>query len=500
MPEIIFHHPFMFYLLLLVPVFIGVFRLRLRKQRRDMLRFGVGTTDRRTNHVSLEPWRLAILVVATVLIILALTRPAINPHAKMIPREGRDVVFLLDVSNSMLAEDRLPNRLLSAKASIAECVDSLDDHRVGLVVFAGSSSIVCPLTMDTDFFLNSLEKVGPGSVAHGGTRIGDAVLKVCDKLFSDNDQGYKDIILISDGGDQSEGVAKAIAEMNNKQVRLIAIGLGDQNQGSRIPVPQTTKNKSQFLMYKNQVVWSKLDGAHLSEMVKECNQGAYLPVGTRQMRLDQIYHRLSAQGGTQQLAEESVIAYDDIFQWFIAIAFVLLVLMALVPHTKTKKGHAEGSTGVSPAQQPKHATSTLVLLVTILTFIFTPSANASPTPDARSDYLKGNTHYRAGEYSEASISYESALKQQPAAQLIRNITYNLGNAYFKASKKAETNYESLSLVNQSLTIYRRVLLQNSNDHDAAVNNELARLERRSLEITIKKEEQRRKEMRTTHCR
>ncbi len=478
-------------LLLLVPVFVVVFRLRLKKQRQDMELFGVGGRARRTNHVSMEPWRLGLLVLATIFIILALTRPAINPHAKMIPREGRDVVFLLDVSKSMLAEDRLPNRLASAKASIAECVNSLDDHRVGLVVFAGSSSIVCPLTMDTDFFLSSLEKAGPDSVAHGGTRIGDALLKVCDKLFSDNDQGYKDIVLISDGGDQSEGVAKAIEEMNLKQVRLIAIGVGDPNQGARIPMQASPDNKSDYLLYKKQVVWSKLDGAHLSEMVKQCNQGAYLPVGTRQMHLDQIYHRLSEQGGTQQLAEESVIAYDDIFQWFVALAFLLLVLMALVPHTKARQGNAERGTGVPPVQQPINL-SVLILAITLT--LTSQSDAAADSQDPQTLYQKGNTQYRAGEFSEAVTSYEMALRQQPSGPLIRDVTYNLGNAYFKASKKAETSYESLSLVNQSVTMYRRVLLQNRNDHNAAVNNELARVERRVLAAKIKEDEKRRQEM------
>jgi len=268
MKPMIFHQPMMLLLLLLVPVFVAVFRLRIVRQRKDMERFGEGAKDRRSEHFSMEPWRLGLLVMATIMIIVALTRPAIHPHPQMIPRDGRDVVFLLDVSKSMLAEDRLPNRLLSAKSAIAECVQSLDDHRVGLVVFAGSSSIVCPLTMDTDFFMNSLEKVGPESVAHGGTRIGDALLKVCDKLFSETDQGYKDIVLISDGGDQSDGLKKAVEQLNEKEVRLIAIGVGDQKQGSRIPVSGSQQGPSDYMTYKNQEVWSRLDGAQLSGLVK----------------------------------------------------------------------------------------------------------------------------------------------------------------------------------------------------------------------------------------
>ncbi|MEO1855871.1 MAG: VWA domain-containing protein, partial [Rubritalea sp.] len=317
MSEIIFIQPMMLWLLLLVPAFIAVFRLRLTLQRRDLHGFGEGSRGRRSEHVSMEPWRLALLTISAITIILALSRPAINPHPKLIARDGRDVVFMLDVSKSMLAEDRLPNRLSSAKFSIAECVESLEDHRFGLVVFAGSSSIVCPLTMDKDFFLEALEKTGPDSVAHGGTRIGDALLKACDKLFSDSKHGYRDIVLVSDGGDQSEGISSAIEQLNGKQIRLLAIGLGDEKVGARIPSNDGT---SDYMLYKKQEVWSKLDGALLSKLVNDCKEAAYIPVGTRQMALGQIYQRISSQGGTQQLAEESVIDYDEIFHWFIAIA------------------------------------------------------------------------------------------------------------------------------------------------------------------------------------
>lgn len=285
MSEIIFQKPWMLLLLPLVGVFIVLFRLRMTKRRQDMQAFGDAAAGRGSEYRSMEPWRLLLLSLATLLTIAALTRPAANPHPKMLQREGRDVVFLLDVSKSMLAEDRLPNRLQSAKASIGECVHDLQDHRMGLVVFAGSSSIVCPLTVDKEFFLNSLEKAGPASVAHGGTRVGDALLKVCDKLFSDSDQGYKDIVLLTDGGDHGESLKKSLELVNEKQVKLIVIGLGDEEKGARIPL---VGGKSDYTLYKGQEVWSKLDSAQLGGMVGQVEQGAYLAVGTRRMNLGDI--------------------------------------------------------------------------------------------------------------------------------------------------------------------------------------------------------------------
>jgi len=479
----------MAFLFLLVPALLVMFRLRLKRQRRDMERFSIDGKRRESHYVSMEPWRLTLLLLATSLVVVALMRPAINPHAKMIPREGRDIVFLLDVSRSMLAEDRLPNRLESAKNSIAECVDSLEGNRIGLVVFAGSSSIVCPLTMDKDFFLNSLEKAGPDSVAHGGTRIADALLKVCDKLFSNDDKGYKDIILISDGGDQGKGLEKAAEELNKKQIRLIALGLGDEKQGARIPALDPKKSKSDYTLYKGEMVWSRLEAQELTKLVSLCDHGAYLSVGTRQMNLGQIYHRLSQHGGTQQLAEASVIAYDDIFQWFVGGALLLLMLMVLVPHTRKRSSMVSSSAMKGGA----------LLLLGALYFSqaslqAAPFGGASPTLDAQGYYEQGNKEYRLSAYSNAISNYESALEQQPKGALLRNVIFNLGNAYFKSSVSAETSYDALKLVNQSIEMYRKILRDNPQDMGAAVNNELARAERRKLEEKIRKEEERRKQM------
>ncbi|NWK54214.1 VWA domain-containing protein [Verrucomicrobiaceae bacterium N1E253] len=474
MKELIFYQPWMIVLLLLVPVMVVLFQLRLAKQRRDLSRFG--QSDRgskaKRSHYSMEPWRLGLLIGACLMVVIALMRPAVNPHPKLIQRDGRDLVFLLDVSKSMLADDLQPNRLEVAKNAIAECVVSLQDHRVGLVVFAGSSSIACPLTTDRNFFLNSLEKVGPDSVAHGGTRIGDALLKVCDKLFSDQDHGYKDIVLLSDGGDQSSGLGQSIDQMNALQIRLIAIGMGDPDQGARIP---SSKGASDFVMYQGQEVWTKMDGAQLSGLVKRTEQAAYLPVGKRRMNLAHIYKRLSEQGGTQMMAEESVIDYDEIFQVFIALSIFLLVVMAFTPHTFRRT----------------LIKSSMVLALLIPIIAGVGQAEAGETEAA---FSKGNSFYRKGHYEDAIAQYESALKNRGGETMTRDLSYNLGNAYYQLSKQVDNDYTALALINQSVDMYRRLLRQNDSDLQAAINNEVVRAARRKMEQKIKQDEERRQKM------
>ena len=268
--------------------------------------------------------------------------------------------------------------------------------------------------------------------------------------------------------------ARQSKQLNDKNIRLLAIGIGDEKIGARIPVADEA---SDYMVYNKQEVWSKLDGALLSKLVNNCNEAAYIPVGTRQMALDQIYQRTSSQVGTQQLAEESVIDYDEIFHWFIALGFFLLLLMALIPHTLRRPR------SLSPA-----VISSLAILLLVA-----PQSIASDK--AQTYYLQGNAEYRDGAYDNASLSFENALTEKPSTELVRDITYNLANAYFKASQTAETSYASLALVEQSIAKYRLVLLLNRNDQDAAINNELARMERKNLKLTIEEKEQKQAAMR-----
>ncbi|MFC4992476.1 VWA domain-containing protein [Rubritalea tangerina] len=474
MPDFIIQQPEMLLLLLIVPVLVAVFKWRSKLQQKDIAHFGSGVRGRRSEYFSMEPWRLVLLILATLSLIAALTRPAINPQPKMIAREGRDVVFLLDVSNSMLAEDLLPNRLDSAKDAIATCVQSLENHRVGLIVFAGSSSIKCPLTLDTGFFLESLDKAGPNSVAHGGTRIGDALLKACDKLFSDTDRGYKDIILLSDGGDQSDGMQAAIEQLNKNQVRLIAIGLGDPNQGARIPNPYSNAT-SEFLMYKGAEVWSKLDAKLISQLVDQTQHAAYIPVDTRKMQLDEIYAKLSASGDTQQLAEESVMVYEEIFHWFIGLTLLLLSLMMLTPHHYRRlRAH------------PHQALQSAIIILTLL--ITHASADTS-------DFFKlGNQSYRNQQFEKSIEYYQQALEQSSSATTRLTLRYNLANAYYQSALHANSPYDALTHIEHSIQHYRIVLDYDRSHSPAGINNELARTLRKQLKTRIEHEEEKRKQM------
>ncbi|OQX84388.1 MAG: hypothetical protein B6D63_04810 [Candidatus Latescibacteria bacterium 4484_7] len=274
-------------------------------------------------------WKAALIVLSLAFIIFALARPAWNPKPQVVKRKGRDIVFVLDVSKSMLAEDLRPNRLERAKLAIKDLVDRLEGDRVGLVVFAGTAVVKCPLTLDYNFFEMILDNVSTESVSRGGTMIGDAIRKALDEAFDDQQKKYKDIILITDGEDHDSFPVQAAEEAGKRGVRIIAIGLGNEDQGSRIPITDENGNR-RFLTYKGREVWTRLDAETLRKMVNATPGGKYLNVATGTIDLGDVYTKLIAGEEKREIESKTIKLYEEKFQIFIAFALFLLGLEIVV--------------------------------------------------------------------------------------------------------------------------------------------------------------------------
>jgi len=313
-------------LLWVIPFLFAVFVYARQKRRRAIEMFiDAGLLDRIHISVnnSMRLWKAALLLISVMFIVFALTRPAWNPKPETIERRGRDVVFLLDVSKSMLAEDLVPNRLERAKLAIRDCVERLQGDRVGLVAFAGTAAIKCPLTLDYGFFQLMLDRISTDGISRGGTMIGDAIRKTMTDVFDDQAKEYKDIILITDGEDHDSFPVEAAKKAGDRGIRLIAIGLGDENEGKRIPITDENGRKI-FLKYKGQEIWSKLDADTLRKMVNATPGGKYFNVATGTIDLGNVYMQLIASAEKKALESETIKRYEEKFQIFLAIGFVLL--------------------------------------------------------------------------------------------------------------------------------------------------------------------------------
>ncbi len=287
-------------------------------------------------HVSLKKqiFKALLLIAAFISIVTALTEPKWNPQAQKIKREGRDVVILLDTSRSMLAEDIKPNRLERAKIAITDLMETLQGDRIAIVTFAGNSTVKCPLTQDYAFVRTALADISTESTSRGGTLIGDAIRKAAEEVFDRKSREYKDIILITDGEDHESFPIQAAEKAASEGIRIIAIGLGDENEGSRIPItgPDGAKN---FLKYEGQEVWSKVDGDTLRKVVYATEGGKYLSVepGTT-LNLGEIYDKLIASAEKRELESVTMTRYDEKFQIFLALGIGLVICEAFISERK----------------------------------------------------------------------------------------------------------------------------------------------------------------------
>lgn len=316
----------------LAPLALLVMLLAIARRRRALGRFAErDLLDEIASPVgSLRLVLRAVLVCAALgLVAVALARPLWDKSERTIKREGRDVVFIVDVSRSMLAGDLAPNRLERTKLWIKDVIPTLDGDRVGLVAFAGSAVVKSPLTLDYAYFDLALSELATDSVSHGGTNLGDALRKATGEIFDQFEGRYRDVLLFTDGEDQGSAPIEAARVAAERGVRLIAFGLGDDAEGTRIPDPDSRAGA--FIEDRSgNVVRSRLDRDTLEAMARATPGGVYVHVGTGNVELDRLYADLVQDAAKTVVQEETVVEYDERFQVFLGLAISLLLASAFV--------------------------------------------------------------------------------------------------------------------------------------------------------------------------
>jgi Ca-activated chloride channel family protein len=246
-------------LLALIPAMLALAAVAARRRRNAVSAFADADT---CVHLlsELDPRRrqrkLALVTAAFGLAVLALCRPAWDRTAPA-PSKGRDILVLLDVSRSMYAQDLDPSRMDVARQALADFTNRLRGDRIGLIAFAGTAALRCPLTTDYEFFRTSLEGASPESVSMGGTEIGKAIAFALQQGFDDLSQRTKHLLLVTDAEDHGYTAPAAAAEAVRKGVRVDVLGLGDSKQGARVPIPGP--GPVRYLTYQGQEVWSRLN-------------------------------------------------------------------------------------------------------------------------------------------------------------------------------------------------------------------------------------------------
>lgn len=305
-------------------------------RRKSLLRFATGNLLPHlfpANLLRRQTIRSAVVIASMFLLTIAALDIRWGKQWQEVPQRGIDVVFALDVSRSMLAEDVAPNRLQRAKEQIKDMMDAMPGDRVGLVVFAGDSRRVIPLTRHYVDFKNRLEEVGPYDVTLGGSQLARALETAAD-TFLDKTGDHRAIVVFSDGEDQgSEPVDVARKIYREQGIRIYTVGLGDPNEGALVPAPEGSRQK--YMTYDGQPVRSRLHAEVLKQIALEAD-GAYVPAETRWVDMADVYRAFVASIKQQEFETARINAYVPRYQIFVGAALLLIATELLWPQRRQK--------------------------------------------------------------------------------------------------------------------------------------------------------------------
>lgn len=477
-----FQYKIFLLLLVSVPLLIALYYYALSQKKQAAKRIGDASLIARiTGNYSASKYRLKFLLALTAIIflIMALANSRTPLADQNISRNGVDVMLALDVSKSMLARDIKPSRLERARQLMSRLVDQMGNNRVGLVLFAGKAYLQMPLTADHAAAKMYISTISTESVPTQGTVIADALM-MCNNFFNREQKKYKSIILISDGEDHDESAINVAKELAGEAVVIHTVGIGSPN-GAQLYDEETSSYKTDR---EGNLVISKLNETTLRKIADETN-------GTYQLytQTDPVLQALTAQLNSmdqQKIAGGSSSGYRNYFPYFLAVAFILLLIELFTGERKKKF-------------QRSHASA---LRLTVLFMLFGQSLFAQK---AGKHIQKGNDAYNKKEYSMANESYRQAIEANPESA---EAHFNLGNGLMKSGKQSEAlqSYEQSlrymkSPVEQSNAWYNKaVVLQQQQQLPQCIDaykqsllldpgNEDAR---HNLQLALKKQEEQKK--------
>ncbi|MEZ6195564.1 MAG: VWA domain-containing protein [Planctomycetota bacterium] len=326
--------------LLLVPVAAAALLIWDARRRRALLE---SLLDRRlvaTMVVGAAPGRRrlkgALLVLALAAIAVALMRPQWGTKEVALVRRGIDLVFAIDTSKSMLAEDVAPNRIERVKQDVRWFLrDVVDEDRVGLVAFAGTARTLCPLTLDRGAFEIFLDELDVGAVSRGGTDL-EAALRSALAAFGDESPNHKAVILFSDGEGHGGSCDRIVEEARKRGVRIYTIGIGSAD-GVRIPIVGPDGQRSYLRDGEGNIVLTRLDDRQLKTIAQRSLDGAYTHLSAGRDNLARIYVDNIQKIEERELQSRSEARHVERYGWFLGAALVLLALELLLPEGRRRR-------------------------------------------------------------------------------------------------------------------------------------------------------------------
>ncbi len=404
--------------------------------------------------------RAALLIGSVVLLFLGLARPRLGATQVEVSQRGLDILVGIDTSKSMLAEDAGPgiSRLRRAKLAALDLARLARTDRVGLIAFAGSAFLQCPLTIDDDAFRQSVDALDVDIIPEGGTSFGPAIRTAIEAHAADS-QNVRVLVLFTDGEEHETSALAEAEAAAEKGLRIFTVGVGT-TRGEIIRVRDEQGNPVYLKDAAGNVVKSALNETLLTEIAQRAH-GFYVPLqGPR--AIEELFHRGLEPLPKSDLQARMIEQFDERFQIPLLLAVLLLAIETVLPERARPQGTAREVPLAHPTIAPLARNTTLLLFGLAPIFFAGVRAIASPDTayrdysqkrfdearreyerlaarapdDARLHFNAGAAAFRADDYERASRHFSNTLRT-PDLRLQRDAYYNLGNSLYSQGEAAQ---------------------------------------------------------------
>jgi len=465
-----FESPYYFILFLLIPIGIVAQNSYVKMQTEKQAAFGEQQAlEKLLVRASKNKSRIKFMlqIMAVFFIVLALVNPKLGSKVEVVPAKGVEIVFAIDVSKSMLCTDIQPNRLEKSKQIITRIINSIGSDRIGIVAYAGSAYPVLPMTTDYELAKMFTQSMNTDIISSQGTAIESAIQTSVD--FFDNPTSGKAIILLSDGEDHENTSFDVSKVTKEKNVKIITVGIGTLNGGTiefvdELGFQQVKKDKN------GQVVTTKLNEEVLQKIASETN-GTYCN-DTQISKVVATIKSALASVKQQEFKAQQLAQKQSQFQWFLGIAFVLLLLEFFITNQKFKGFH------IKNWFQNKQINLVFLLFFVSATAFSQENKTVNFQQNEKqlrvikakekkqkqpAEYNLGNTIYKNKKYAEAISNYKNAAQTAKNNAQKHKAFHNLGNAYMQ-----DKNYKL------AVASYKNALKANAKDEKTRYNLALAK--------------------------
>jgi Ca-activated chloride channel homolog len=437
------------------------------------------------------------------LLFVALARPQAGFEFQATHRKGLELLFAVDTSKSMLAQDVKPDRLTRAKLAVADLVGKLNGDGVGLVAFAGSAFLQCPVTLDYDAFLESLDALDVNVIPRGGTNIASAIHEA-EAVFKTRSATDKILVLITDGEDLDGEALSAAQAAARDGLKIFTVGVGSTS-GELVPIPSETGGTTFAKDENGNPVKSHLDEGMLKK-IAEASGGMYQPLGGQSEGLSKIYEQgLSPFARHDLSAREAKVPLEK-FHWVLLAALACFICELLIGNRRRVRAPKQAG-----AFRPVTAAAALVVLAGVASAEASPqtaeqayqkgdfaksaqeyAATAAKEPaKAELQFNTGSAAYKAGDYAKATSSFQRSLKTEQV-RVQQDAYYNLGNTQYRLGEKTEKEkpQDTIKTWEEAVKSYDAALQIKHDDAGAKHNREVVS---RKLEQLKKEEEQKKQD-------